>query len=168
VRYIQQLTAFSPFKYIDLEGTVLRKGRSKIGLFVFGLFWLGISLSQAFAEEVGVHYQVLGTQQANGSTTVSIILELMNLSGQDLNNLTIGQSITPLALPDDGSLNINIGTLTPTEPKMIQASFTVPNADMASGDEPFKFYVTYNTADGIPRAALLLGQPTAFIGNPIP
>jgi hypothetical protein len=166
MRYIQQLTAFSPFRFIDLEATVLRKGRSKIGLFVFGLFWLGINLSQASAEEVGVHYQVLGTQQGNGSTTVSIILELMNLSGQDINNLTIGQSLTPLSFPDDRSLTI--GTLTPAESKMIQASFNVPNEDAASGEAPFKFYVTYDTADGIPRAALLLGQPTAFIGNPIP
>jgi len=168
MRYIQQLTAFSPFRIIDLEATVLRKGRSKIGLFVFGLFWLGIFLSQASAEEVGVHYQVLGTQQGNGNTTVSIILELMNLSGQDLTNLTIGQSITPLSLPDDGSVNIKIGTLTTAESKMIQSSFTVPNEDMASGEQPFKFYVTYDTADGIPRAAILLGQPAAFIGNPIP
>jgi len=118
------------------------------------------------AEEVGVQYQVLGNQQGSDTTTTTFILELWNLSGNDLNNLTIDQSILSPSLPDEGE--VNIGTLTTADSKMITVSFTIPNAYLSSDNGTIRFYVSYETADGIPRSAILQGQPTVFIGNPIP
>ncbi|MBI3597590.1 MAG: hypothetical protein HY203_10600 [Nitrospirae bacterium] len=141
-------------------------GRNIVGLFLIGLFWFGISPSPLWAEEVGVHYQVLGDQQGVGTTTTTLILELWNLSGNDLNNLTINRSTLSPSLPDEGS--IRIGTLPTTESKMIQASFTIPNEYFLPDEVPLKFYLTYDTADGIPRSAIVQGRPTVFIGNPTP
>jgi len=137
-----------------------------VRLFFTVFFWSCISLSHAWAEEVGVHYQVLSEQQAGNTTTTTFILELLNLSGNDLNNLTVNQWTLSPSLPDEGA--IRVGKLTTTESKMIQASFTIPK-EYASPDEvPPKFYLKYDTSDGIPRSAVVQGQPTVFIGNPTP
>jgi hypothetical protein len=130
------------------------------------LFWSWFSLSQVWAEEVGVHYQVLGEQQGAAATTTTLILELWNLSGNDLNNLTINRATLSPSSPDEGA--VRVGTLTSTESKMIQASFTIPNDYFVADEVPLKFYVNYVTADGIPRSAIVHGLPTIFIGNPTP
>lgn len=137
-----------------------------VGLFVIGLFWLGISPSPAQAEEVGVHYQVLSNQQDANTTTTTLILELVNLSGNDLSLLTVNRSTLSPSLPDEGA--VSIGTLTTTESRMIMTSFTVPNEYLLPDNMPLEFYLMYDTADGIPRAAVLQGQPSVFIGTPIP
>jgi hypothetical protein len=125
-----------------------------------------ISPSSLRAEEVGVNYQILGNQEGIGATTTTMILELWNLSGNDLTNLTINLSSILPSLPDPGAISFE--TLTTTEPRMIMASFTVPNEYTPPDEGRVKFYLTYDTADGVPRAAVLQGQPTVFIGNPIP
>lgn len=145
---------------------MLRIKRNIVGLFFMGLFWSWISLSQVWAEEVGVHYQVLGEQKGNGTTTTTLILELWNLSGNDLNNLTINQSTLSPSLPDEGA--IRVGTLSTTDSKVIQASFTIPSEYVLPDEAPLKFYLNYETADGIPRSVVVNGQPTVFIGNPTP
>ena len=145
---------------------MLKIKRNIVCLFFIVLFWSCISLSQAFADEVGVHYQVLGEQQGVATTTTTLILELWNLSGNDLNNLTINQSTLSPSSPDEGA--IRVGNLTATESKMIQASFTIPNDYFRPDEAPLKFYVNYETADGIPRSAIVYGRPTIFIGNPTP
>jgi hypothetical protein len=149
-----------------LEATVLRVRINIVGLFVIGLFWLGISPSPAQAEEVGVHYQVLSNQQDTNTTTTTLILELVNLSGNDLNHLTVNRSTLSPSLPDEGA--VSIGTLNTTEPRMIMTSFTVPNEYLLPDNMPLEFYLKYDTADGIPRSAIIPGQPTVFIGNPTP
>jgi hypothetical protein len=149
-----------------LEATVLQIGRSIVGLFVIGLFWFWISASPVRAEEVGVNYQILGNQEGISATTTTMILELWNLSGNDLTNLTINLSYILPSVPDPRAISFE--TLTTTEPRMIMASFTIPNEYPLPDAGPINFYLTYDTADGIPRAAVLQGQPTVFIGNPIP
>jgi len=146
---------------------MLRIKRNIVCLILLGFFWSGLPLSQVWAEEVGVHYQVLGEQQGVDTTTRTLILELWNLSGNDLNNLTINQWTFNPTLHDDGGA-IRIGTLTTTDPKMIQASFTIPNEYVLPDEVPLKFYIKYDTADGIPRSAVVHGRPTVFIGNPTP
>jgi hypothetical protein len=148
------------------EATVLKIKKNIVCLFFIGFFWSWISLSQVWAEEVGVHYQVLGEQQGVATTTTTLILELWNLSGNDINNLTINRATFSPSLPDEGA--IRVGTLTTTESKMIQASFSIPNDYFLADEVPLKFYLNYETADGIPRSAVVQGQPTVFIGNPTP
>ena len=145
---------------------MLRIKRNIVGLFVLVLFGFSLSLSQVWAEEVGVHYQILGEQETAGATTTTLILELWNLSGNELNNLTLNQFTFSPSLPDEGA--VLIGTLTNTDSKMIQASFTIPDEYVQPEEVPLKFYVRYETADGIPRSAVVQGRPTVFIGNPIP
>lgn len=145
---------------------MLKIKRNIVRLFFIVLFWSCISLSQAFADEVGVHYQVLGKQSGVGTTTTTLILELLNLSGNDINNLTINQwTLSPLLSDEDA---IRIGTLTTIESKMIQASFTIPNEFVPPDEVALSFYIQYETADGIPRSAVIHGKTTIFIGNPIP
>jgi hypothetical protein len=151
---------------MDEEETVLHVRINIVGLFVIGLCWFGISPSPAQAEEVGVHYQVLSNQQDADTTTTNLIVEIWNLSGHDLNHLTVNRSTLSPSIPDEGA--VSIGTLTTTESRMIMTSFTVPNEYLLPDNMSFEFYLKYDTADGIPRSAIVPGQPTVFIGNPTP
>lgn len=125
-----------------------------------------ISPCSLLAEEVGVHYQVLSNQQDVNTTTTNLIVEIWNLSGHDLNHLTVNRSTLSPSLPDEGA--VSVGMLTTTEPQMIMTSFTVPNEYLLPDNNPLDFYLEYDTADGIPRSAIVPGQPTVFIGNPTP
>lgn len=145
---------------------MLQIGKSVVGFFVIWLFWSGIFPSPLRAEEVGVQYQFLGNEQGVDTTTTTLILELWNLSGNDIINLSINRSTLSPSLPDEGA--ISIGTLTTTESRMIMTSFTVPNEYLLPDNRPLEFYLKYDTADGIPRSAIIQGQPTVFIGNPTP
>jgi len=48
------------------------------------------------------------------------------------------------------------------------ASFTVSDETLLTHPELIRFHLQYETADGVPRAAVLQGEPTIFIGNPTP
>jgi hypothetical protein len=144
-------------------------GKLRTIIRLLGIIWLCgevLSPCSLWAEEVGVHYQILSNQQDANSTTTNFILEIWNLSGHDLNHLTVNRSTLSPSLPDEGA--VTIGTLTTTESRMIMTSFTVPNEYLPPDNNPMDFYFQYDTADGIPRSAIVPGQPTVFIGNPTP
>ena len=130
------------------------------------LLWLGSTAPIAVAEEVAIHYQVLNTLPGLKSATWTIKLELRNLSGEELQNLSVGLVTSLPFISDEGV--VGVGTLPTTEPRMITADFTVGNEYLPLNEESLRFSLRYETVDGIPRSAILQGQPVVFIGEGTP
>jgi hypothetical protein len=140
--------------------------RHVIVLLALGVSLMTITPADLLAEEIGIHYQILGSQPGNGSTTTTFILEFLNLAGNEISDLTVSLENPSSPLSDPGA--IKIGILGTTDSRMVMASFIVSDETLLTHPELIRFHLQYETADGIPRATVLQGEPTIFIGNPTP
>lgn len=146
---------------------MLRIGRSIVGLFIIiWLFFVCLSASPVEAEEAGVRYQFLNSSQGLDTVTWTLKLELWNLSGNDINNLSLNLLTSLPFMPDQGLLDV--GILSTTNPQLITADFTVPTEYLPPNEMPLRFYVKYETADGIPRSAVIEGQLGLFMMGATP
>jgi hypothetical protein len=142
--------------------------RSRIITCLLGiwLLWLGGAAPIAFAEDVAIKYQVLNTVQGFNNATWTLTLELRNLSGEELNNLSVALLTSPPFLYMQGI--VVVGTLSAAEPRIVTAEFTITDKSMTLNEKPLSFFLQYQTADGIPRSATLQGQPVKHIGEAAP
>jgi hypothetical protein len=140
--------------------------RHVIVLLGIGFSLLTMTPANLLAEEIGIKYQLLGSEPGNGSATTTFILEFLNLAGDEISDLTVSLENPFSSLSDQGA--IKIGTLGTTDSRMIMASFPLSDETLLSHPESIRFRLQYETVDGVPRAAVLQGEPTIFIGNPTP
>ena len=144
----------------------MRSGRIISCLLGLGLSWFLSSTTVACAEEVAVRYQVLKTLPGLNHTTWSLKLELRNLSGSDLNKLSVSL-LTSLPFIQNAN-EIGVGTLYATEPQTLIADFDIENDSLPPSESPLGFILKYQTTDGVPRSAMIQGQSAVQIGEAAP
>jgi len=142
--------------------------RGKVITFLLGiwLLWLGGVAPIAVAEEAAVQYQILDTLQGFNSATWILKLELRNLTGEELQNISVSLITSTPFNPNDNA--VSVGTLSTTEPRRITADFTILNEYLPLDENSLKFFLQYTTLDGIPRSVILRGKPVVFMGESTP
>lgn len=132
---------------------------------VLGMSCLGGLPCSAWAEEIAVHYQVLDRTDAFDSSTWNVKIELLNQTGEQLDHLSINLFVS-IAQAELGPPAVNVGTLESAVPQDVVATFVLSKNDLAVvGDAPLRFILQYETADGIPRSAVIQGQPGSLGGE---
>lgn len=130
------------------------------------LLWLGSAAPVAVAEEAAVQYQILDTLQGFNSATWILKLELRNLTGEELQNLSV--SLVTSTFSNSNESAISVGTLSTTEPRRVTADFIISNEYLPLDESSLRFSLQYKMVDGTPRSAILQGQPVVFMGEATP
>jgi hypothetical protein len=114
----------------------------------------------AHADDVAIRYQILNTLQGANSGKWSFELQLSNLSGAKLTQLSIGV-LTTLSSPfsDD---QVFVGELAAAGSRSVTAELAVPIESLAAENRSLRFYLDYATADGERRSAVIQGESTVF------
>ena len=140
--------------------------RVVLNLLGSGLIGCCIFVAPANADDVAVRYQVINTQQGNDSAKWSFDLQLLNLSGDKLTNLSIGL-LTTLSSPSNED-QILLDELSATAPRRVTTDLSVPLESLSTEGRSLRFYVDYETADGDRRSAVVQGEATVFAGEVSP
>ena len=141
-------------------------GRKLTCLLGIGLLWFLSSTTPVGAEDVSIQYRVLKVLQGFKQTTWTLELELRNLSGEDLNYLSLNLLTSLPFIPSANE--IGVGMLYTTEPQILIADFAMENDSLPPDGSAFGFILRYQTTDGIPRSAMIHGQAVEHIGESAP
>lgn len=115
------------------------------------------------ADDLALQYQILLPPQGINSAIGRFKVRLVNLSSEDLVDLSVGV-LTALSAPTSGTQLFLEGLPASTSTTVI-GDLAVPAESISSVDRSLRFYVDYETADGERRTAVIQSEATVFAGE---
>ena len=130
------------------------------------LFTVCVPANTARADDLAIRYEILGIQNGPEDTTLTLKIQLFNLTGVDKSNLSL--EILTVMSSITSREEFSISKLSPNRPEIFTANFTVPADLPPSQVDALLFLVTQHAAAGDSSTAVIQGHQTVLMGDVIP